>query len=82
MSTHTDNKKKRYKVECKSKESHFAVCCYEDRLEFWKTICALDALDTGGKCFYRQFPLTNSKKIYFTINECKNGGMKNGKGND
>ena len=62
-------KKRRYRVESKSKDAHFRVDCYENELEYWKDICKHDAKAHNGKCYYRQFPVTKAKKIYFwTIN--------------
>ena len=56
---------KRYRVESRSKDSHFRVDCTEDKLEYWKHICKYDANAEKGKSFYREYPLKNAKKIYF-----------------
>lgn len=58
-------KKRRYRVESKSKDAHFRVDCYENELEYWKDICKHDAKAHNGKCYYRQFPVTKAKKIYY-----------------
>lgn len=56
---------KRYRVESRSKDSHFRVDCTEDKLEYWKHICKYDANAEKGKSFYREYPLKSAKKIYF-----------------
>lgn len=56
---------KRYKVEFISndKNSKFSVNCNEKDLEYWKDVCKDSSKD--GVCFYREYPLTRAKKIYF-----------------
>lgn len=56
---------KRYRVESRSKENHFRSDCGEEDLEIWKAICKNDAISNEGKCYYREFPLTNKQKIYY-----------------
>lgn len=56
---------KRYKVEFKSTDgkSEFMAICYKDKLDYWKMICKNHSKD--GVCYYREFPLTKSKRVYF-----------------
>lgn len=56
---------KRYRVESKSDKSHFRSDCGEKDLEFWKAICKSDANANKGKCYYREFPVTKNKKVYY-----------------
>lgn len=57
---------KRYRVESKSNENHFRADCGDEDLEFWKIICKHDANENKGKCYYREFPVTKNKKIYYS----------------
>lgn len=57
---------KRFRVESKNKENHFRVDCTEDDLEFWKAICKRDSIENGGKCYYREFPVSKNKKVYYS----------------
>lgn len=57
---------KRYRVESKSNQSHFRADCSEEDFEFWKAICKHDALANKGKCYYREFPVSKNKKIYYS----------------
>lgn len=56
---------KRYRVESRSDQSHFRSDCGEEDLEFWKAICKNDANSNNGKCYYREFPVTKNKKVYY-----------------
>ena len=56
---------KRYRVESRSKKSHFRSDCTEEDLEYFKAICKVDALENNGECYYREFPVTKNKKIYY-----------------
>lgn len=56
---------KRYRVESKSNENHFIANCTEEELEYWKALCKYDSIQNKGKCYYREFPLTKCKKIYY-----------------
>lgn len=62
---------KRYRVESRSDKNHFRVDCKEEDFEFWKAICKHDVLQNKGKCYYREFPLTKNKKIYYSQNNEK-----------
>ena len=57
---------KRYRVESVSNQSHFRADCSEEDFEFWKVICKHDAIANKGKCYYREFPVTKNKKIYYS----------------
>lgn len=57
---------KRYRVESKSKQDHFRVDCCEKDFEFWKAICKYDAISNKGTCYYREFPVTKNKKVYYS----------------
>lgn len=57
---------KRYRVESKSSnDNYFRADCTEDDLEYWKAICKYDALQNNGICYYREFPVTKNKKVYY-----------------
>lgn len=57
---------KRYRVESKrGKDHHFRADCTEDELEYWKALCKYDSIQFGGKCYYREFPVTKNKRIYY-----------------
>lgn len=56
---------KRYRVESKSNTSHFRADCSDEDFEFWKAICKHDANINKGKCYYREFPVTKNKKVYY-----------------
>lgn len=56
---------KRYRVESKSKTNHFRSDCTEEELEYWKAICKYDSIENNGKCYYRAFPVTKNKKVYY-----------------
>lgn len=56
---------KRYRVESKSNTTHFRADCNEKDLEFWKVICKHDAIKNKGECYYREFPVTKNKKVYY-----------------
>lgn len=55
----------RYKVESisKNRKSRFSAICGADKLEYYKQVCKLGRID--DICFYRKYPLTKAKKIYF-----------------
>lgn len=55
----------RYKVESISKDGkrRFIVICTEEKFEYYKQICKSDQKE--DICFYRKYPLTKAKKIYF-----------------
>lgn len=55
----------RYKVESMSKDrkSKFSAICGEDKLEYYMQVCKFGRID--NICFYRKYPLTKAKKIYF-----------------
>lgn len=57
---------KRYRVESKSNQNHFRVDCCDEDFEFWKAICKHDAISNKGKCYYREFPVTKNKKVYYS----------------
>ena len=59
--------KKRYRVESKNANGSFRVDCDEDKLEYWKKFCIENRKIAGNneKCYYRQYPLIKSRKIYF-----------------
>lgn len=56
---------KRYRVESRSKKSHFRSDCTEEDLEYFKAICKVDALENNGECYYREFPVTKNKRVYY-----------------
>lgn len=56
---------KRFRVESRNKENHFRADCFEDELEFWKAVCKYDAIENNGKCYYREFPVSKNKKVYY-----------------
>ena len=57
---------KRYRVESKrGGDHHLRVDCTEDELESWKAICKYDFIRFGGKCYYREFPVTKNKRVYY-----------------
>ena len=57
---------KRYRVESKSPINHFRADCGEEDLEYWKAICKHDANANNGRCYYREFPVTKNKKVYYS----------------
>lgn len=57
---------KRYRVESRiNKDDHFKIDCTEDDLEFYKALCKYDSLKNGGECYYREFPLSKNKKVFY-----------------
>ena len=60
-----NNIMKRYRVESRSGANHFIADCGEEDLEYWKALCKYDAIKNNGKCYYREFPVTKNKKIYY-----------------
>lgn len=62
--------KDRYKIEYISndKKSKFQVICTEDDLERYKDIAKQLLGESDGVCYYRKFPLTKAKKIFFVNN--------------
>ena len=56
---------KRYRVESRTKKSHFRSDCTEEDLEYFKAICKVDALENNGECYYREFPVTKNKRVYY-----------------
>ena len=56
---------KRYRVESRSKKSHFRADCTEEDLEYFKAICKVDALENNGEYYYREFPVTKNKRVYY-----------------
>lgn len=57
----------RFRVESKSINSHFKIDCSENDLEFWKAVCKYDSIENDGKCYYRKFPVSKNKKVYYSI---------------
>ena len=57
---------KRYRVESRSGKNHFRADCTEKELEYWKAICKIDSIENQGKCYYREFPVSKNKKIFYT----------------
>lgn len=56
---------KRYRVESRTKKSHFRSDCTEEDLEYFKAICKVDVLENNGECYYREFPVTKNKRVYY-----------------
>lgn len=59
---------KRYRVEFRSKDRQhsFIIDCVGTELERYKEICKSVSKEYDSAfCYYREFPLTKSKKIYF-----------------
>lgn len=56
---------KRYRVESRSKNNHFKADCKEEDLEYWKALCKYDSIENRGECYYREFPVTKNKKVYY-----------------
>lgn len=57
---------KRYRVESKrGNDHHFRADCTEDELGYWKAVCKYDSIENGGKCYYREFPVSKNKKVYY-----------------
>lgn len=56
---------KRYRVESRSGKNHFRADCTEEELEYWKAICKIDSIENQGKCYYREFPVSKNKKIFY-----------------
>nr|UVM81840.1 MAG: hypothetical protein [Bacteriophage sp.] len=56
---------KRYRVESRSGKNHFRADCIEEELEYWKAICKIDSIENQGKCYYREFPVSKNKKIFY-----------------
>lgn len=50
------------------KKSKFQVICTEDDLERYKDIAKQLLGESDGVCYYRKFPLTKAKKIFFVNN--------------
>lgn len=58
-------KERRFRVESRSGKNHFRADCSEEDLEYWKAICKFDSIENKGKCYYREFPVTKNKKIFY-----------------
>lgn len=57
---------KRYRVEVRiSKDNYFRADCDETELEYYKALCKYDWVKNGGNCYYREFPLTRNKKVFY-----------------
>lgn len=57
---------KRYRVESRSNKNYFRVDCTKDELEYWKALCKHDSIENKGKCYYREFPVSKNKRIYYS----------------
>ena len=58
---------KKYRVESRNNKGHsLIVDCYEDELEYYKALLKYDAINTNGKCYYREFPVTKNEKVYYS----------------
>lgn len=57
---------KRYRVESRNGKNHFRVDCTEEEFEYWKAVCKFDSIQIKGICYYREFPLTKNKRVYYS----------------
>lgn len=64
-------KERRFRVESRSSKNHFRVDCNEEELEYWKAVCKYDSIENKGKCYYREFPVSKNKKIYYAKDKSK-----------
>lgn len=56
---------KRYRVESRNKSNYFRADCSENELEYMKALCKYDAIKNNGECYYREFPVTKNKKVFY-----------------
>ncbi|WP_010295951.1 hypothetical protein [Clostridium senegalense] len=56
---------KRYRVESRSGKNNFRADCDEKDFKYWKAICKYISIQNKGKCYYREFPITKNKEIYY-----------------
>lgn len=54
---------KKYKVETVDKGNSFSKICFESALTETKQL--VKECSGGSRCYYREYPLTKNKKIYF-----------------
>lgn len=55
----------KYRVESQSNKNNFRADCKEEDLEYWKAICKYDSIENMGECYYRKFPVTKNKRVYY-----------------